>query len=124
MINLKKGPSSLHVGLNGSSDALLNQCHCQSKGNEPAPCVCTLDISLQPLPYGVSVWGGWRCKQQHIPFPIMHTTHRDKSAPAMEREKTRSRAESSADGMPLAKESSSKTCKYSTMSLPTWFLGF
>ena len=42
MINLKKGPASLHISFNGSSDALLNQRHSQSKGNKPAPCICTL----------------------------------------------------------------------------------
>ena len=42
MINLKEGPSSLHIGFNGSSDALLNQGHRQRKGDEPAPCICTL----------------------------------------------------------------------------------
>ena len=68
MVNLEKGPSSLHIGLNGSSDALLDQRHCQSKGNEPAPCACTSDINLQPLPHEISVWN--RMAVQPVAFLV------------------------------------------------------
>ena len=51
MINFKKGPSSLHIGFNGSSDTLLDQCHCQGKGNKPAACVCnSAQYPAPPLP--------------------------------------------------------------------------
>ncbi len=103
MINLKQISASLHICLNGTADALLHQCHGQSKSNQPAPChACkrrwTMCLKASPA----------SCQ-------TLHCMHAD--APDIAREKPLSSGESSGPGKPFAKDNNRNTCRSDTQEV-------